>query len=118
LGYPIPRSVKIARTLFTKKEAYVAERLLISAAEKREVENEAFSAAWNAIEADPSILDRIRRIDNLAGDKRRHARSKFNSRYAKVADWSSFCRAADKWLEIQAQKASFNLLIPLLTAAE
>lgn len=99
LGYSIPRSVKIARSLFMKKEERAAERMIVSAAEKRELENESLVNAYKAIYSDPSIIERIKRIESFTGDKRRHARGKFNSRYAKVADWIAFCRAADKYIE-------------------
>ena len=99
LGYPIPRSVKLARTIKTKKEEYAAERILISAAEKQELEDIEFINAYKAIVNDPTIIDRIKGIDALNGAKRRHARGKFNSRYANVADWIAFSKAADKYLE-------------------
>ena len=119
LGYSIPRSAKIARSLFMKKEEYAAERILISAAEKREVDRIAFINAYKAIVNDPSIIELIKRIDTLNGARRRHAREKFNSRYAKVADWLSFCRAGDKYLENKAWMESTDYVeMPTLTAAE
>lgn len=98
LGYSIPRSVKIARSLFMKKEERAAERMIVSAAEKRELEDIAFINAYKAIVNDPTIIDRIKRIDSLTGAKRRQARGKFNSRYANVSDWIAFSKAADKYL--------------------
>lgn len=119
LGYSIPRSVKIARSLFMKKEERAAERMLVSAAEKRELENESFINAYKAIVNDPSIIERIMGIDALNGAKRRHAREKFNSRYAKVADWLSFCRAGDKYLENKAWMEYPDYVeMPTLTAEE